>query len=940
MKSYHKENHTKEVEDVYERYLKDIKDSNETEILDTAVEIYEKIDEINNKYGMLNNPNQIDELNAYYTVCRIIESGDISDKYFGHHFDILDFDELEAIKQKLAKKLITALEEKKLDMILVIEPHHDDALGSSSSFLFDTNGIVTLYTIAKSDDSRDDVNLSEIWKKNMLSTNRSANIRKHHKCEFPDYHYDFRYENVEGGDITYEDLVKYYDKNYNFKNNLKNRIKDIFVNHRNCSYFVIPLGLMHPMHILTAYYSALEAINIGCADKIIFYIDHPYDLLVSKERIAQAQNFYQQLLLAEDLYVRMDSCMIDQKEVGIILREIYGEKHFAEFNGVLEKICCSYLVPSRSERTMEEKYSLHKNNVLYATYQAKPFLKTGGSGEVAFTYIDRLQRYVNGAAIIMPKHKRSMMNLPYPVVTKMNGDYHLVTYSEDGTYEIGEKTEKSYDCIELMDCVYSGVDFKIRLGSENYDCRIEKYVWRGIVYYLVDVSGLFNSVNLFDNENIFTEITAFCSAVIKSLKGTLDFLPTVIHCNDYQTSLIPFLLKHRYKNLNKSLKTIFTIHSCAYRGIYSKNKFVSLLNFTYDKCTECMICRKDNSENCVFRRISPYSREDIDKLGIHDDKVSLLKVGIVYADIVNTVSSGYARQISCYPDFSGIKVYGIRNGIQLSHHEYEYGNEKYSDPNICKVSYPDMMSSDDILSVKKKNKALFQKETGLTVDTDVPLFCMVSRLSGIKGIEDIKNILDNLMNLDIQLVIIGDDDKNIGGFTPYSNYFSYKQNQEPYSHKFKYFPFSDEMEYKAYYASDILLMPSHDEACGTTQMLAMNYGVIPIVSMIQGFEDTVVDYAKTKIGDGDGELYVSKPSNDKGVGFYTFKDDCWTLLNVIHGVIEKFHSNQDKWRRVVNSTFSVDFSWDNGSILKYLKLYNKLEDVHITGFMKGKMTDH
>ena len=185
-------------------------------------------------------------------------------------------------------------------------------------------------------------------------------------------------------------------------------------------------------------------------------------------------------------------------------------------------------------------------------------------------------------------------------------------------------------------------------------------------------------------------------------------------------------------------------------------------------------------------------------------------------------------------------------------------------------------------------------------------------------------------------MIVGDDDRNtsyidekgnVHVFTPYADFFNLKMEENP--GKFYYSPFSEDMEFKTYSAADVLIMPSRDEACGTTQIFAMKYGDLPIVSKIDSFNDTVIDYNSVhESSEEQAKEYVNKPNGqvDKGVGFFSFKDDCWVLLDTIKMICEKLHGDEKtrKWRKAVNSTVSIDFSWDNKLIREYLELYDNM----------------
>lgn len=206
-------------------------------------------------------------------------------------------------------------------------------------------------------------------------------------------------------------------------------------------------------------------------------------------------------------------------------------------------------------------------------------------------------------------------------------------------------------------------------------------------------------------------------------------------------------------------------------------------------------------------------------------------------------------------------------------------------------------------------------------DLNIPIICMVSRLSVVKGIEVVKNIAKEILSIPAQLVIIGDDDaagSNTGiAGRPYGNFFGMMENENP--GMVAYRRFSEELEYQTYAGSDILLMPSLSEACGTTQMNAMRYGVVPIVSMISAFHDTVLDF-KDRNRKEDSRYW------DKGIGFYAYKDDCWVLLEVIKKAVEIYQDAEHtgEWNKIAQDCAKVNFGWKNKSIKEYLNLYNCL----------------
>lgn len=183
------------------------------------------------------------------------------------------------------------------------------------------------------------------------------------------------------------------------------------------------------------------------------------------------------------------------------------------------------------------------------------------------------------------------------------------------------------------------------------------------------------------------------------------------------------------------------------------------------------------------------------------------------------------------------------------------------------------------------------------------MFCMVSRLSKVKGIDTVLNIVGHLLEKSVQLVIVGDDDEG-GRYA-----LALKELMDNHRDRFLYFAFRPELEFQVYAAADILLMPSLSESCGMTQILAMQYGVVPIVSMLSGIQDTVAPFCQE--------------TPEKGVGYMVYPDSCWMLLEIIMVAIEDFHDKK-LWNRLVKKNMSTDFRWENGTLKSYMELYHQL----------------
>ncbi len=389
----------------------------------------------------------------------------------------------------------------------------------------------------------------------------------------------------------------------------------------------------------------------------------------------------------------------------------------------------------------------------------------------------------------------------------------------------------------------------------------------------------------------------FCDALLQKGLDVTGYVPTVCHCNDWQTALIPFLQKTKYCRRYRELKTVYTIHFYGYKGIFPKKEMLSQLGMEKEDCRFCITCKED----CVLDRTDLLNKTARGELvPIPPSLMSCMRAGIEFADVVTTVSRGYAKELESYPDFAGVEVVGIRNGIITMKERMGSG-------------FPSgFSSSDERKAYKRRSKEKLQREPGLEVNADTPVICMVSRLAIEKGMELVRNILQFLLDEGAQMVLVGDDSDRVR--RPYAAYFERVAGAE--AGRFAYRPFSEETEYHTYAGADILLMPSLSEACGTTQMNAMQFGVIPVVSMLSAFKDTVLDYKDYR--------QEENAYQGRGIGFYAYKDDCWVFLEVLKKVLKIFRTDSEEWDAICEICSGTDFSWKNKAVLGYLQLYNGL----------------
>jgi starch synthase len=391
--------------------------------------------------------------------------------------------------------------------------------------------------------------------------------------------------------------------------------------------------------------------------------------------------------------------------------------------------------------------------------------------------------------------------------------------------------------------------------------RVEKDdVKDGMTYYFIDNEYYFARSGLYGFLDEAERFAFFSSAALACLPY-LEATPQILHCHDWQTGLISVFLKSHYKDdsFYRSLKTVLTIHNLHYRGTFPAEVMGDVLGL--------------GEEFFNFEGLEFYGQ------------VSYLKGGLVFSDILTTVSKTYAREIQT-PEFGekmeGVlqqrkdDLYGILNGIDYR----EYGA---------------LMGAGE----KQQSKEALQKFLGLPVAPEVPVFAVVSRLVKQK-VDILARALTRLLALDLQLVVLGTgDDRYAGYFQHYAKQFRNKMSAR--------LLFDEELARKIYAGSDIFLMPSLFEPCGLSQLIAMRYGSIPVVRETGGLKDTVRDY---------------DPETGAGTGFSFSSEDSRDLLDTAKRALAVY---QDKkaWSKLVQNAVQADFSWSN-SAGEYISLYRGL----------------
>lgn len=471
--------------------------------------------------------------------------------------------------------------------------------------------------------------------------------------------------------------------------------------------------------------------------------------------------------------------------------------------------------------------------VLIVASEVSPYAKSGGLGDVAGSLPKALKKAGVDVRVVFPKYKNIKPQ-----------------YTETATY----------------------IDtFEVILGWRRQVTKIFK-VDTDVPTYMLENNYYFGRDGYYGYGDDNERFAYFSKAAIEFL-DCIDFVPDVIHCNDWQTAPICVYLKDfygRYLTLSK-IRTLFTIHNLQYQGSFGKET-LGMMDLNDGYFTS-------------------------DKLELNN-MVSFMKAGLLYSDAVSTVSSTYADEIQTPQYGYGLdgvlrcrkdSLFGIVNGIDYA--ENNPATSKKIFANFC---------ADD-LSGKKINKQKLQEELNLP-KKDVPVFSLISRLADQKGIDLVLQAMEEILQKDVQFIILGT------GEWCYENAFRNLALRYPDKVSANIM-FSDVLAQKIYAGSDIFLMPSLFEPCGLGQLFAMSYGTVPVTRTTGGLVDTVSHFSE---------------ENPNGNGFQ-FRDYVASgLIWAINQALETY-SDKAKWSKVVQNAINTRFSWDK-SAQEYIKLYKKIID--------------
>lgn len=468
------------------------------------------------------------------------------------------------------------------------------------------------------------------------------------------------------------------------------------------------------------------------------------------------------------------------------------------------------------------------------TSEANPLVKTGGLADVTYSLSKELNNLGHETCIVMPFYK----------TIKQNKDLQI---EKIGSFDVFMSWRKQY----------AGI---LKTKIEN------------ITYYFIDNEFYFNRDGIYGFEDDGERFAFFSLAVLEMMK-VVKYRPDVIHVNDWQSGMIPCLLKKKYDNdeFLKGIKTVLTIHNPAFKGLLDKyylNNFFGLSDNLFD--------------NGSVR---------------FDGMVSTLKAAIHYADMITTVSLTHREELLAYSTSLGFNYclelrkddfVGIVNGVDDV--EFNPMNDKY-----LKSSF----NSRNFLRGRSQNKKDLLQAFHLS-ETDKPVLGVVSRLTFQKGIDLLWPNLEPLVKQGVKVCVVGSGDKDIEEHL--------QRARDTYPDNIGiYIGYNNELAHKIYGGSDFFLMPSLFEPCGIGQLIAERYGSVPIVRETGGLKDTVIGYKGNNLKQSNGLTFGRYDSESLGATFNQMFD---------------VYGDKEVMKTLITNSLNSKWSWKE-SALKYIDVYGR-----------------
>ena len=481
-----------------------------------------------------------------------------------------------------------------------------------------------------------------------------------------------------------------------------------------------------------------------------------------------------------------------------------------------------------------------RRSVAFIGSECYPFIKTGGLGDVMYALPKSLTKQNCDVKVILPRYRC----IPWKYQEKMvyRGEFRMDLCADGRTFYVG----------------------------------IMEYVWDGVVYDFIDNEDFFSYGNPYTN--LVDDIPKYCffSKAALAALNYMDWIPDIIHCHDWQASLVPVYLRTLFAGTKvASAKVMLTIHNLRFQGIYdipTIKYWSGLPDYLFDYA----VLKQGN------------------------DDANMFKGGLAYADMITTVSSTYAGEIqsSFYGEgldahlrFHSWKLRGIVNGIDVD----------LWNPAADELLAPPYGIA-DALEKKRENKLALQQQLGLDPDPGKMVIGLISRLTDQKGLDLINFVLPELIDGNTQIVVLGTGDAR------YENSFRYYENVFKGS-VCSNIMYDEGRAHRIYAGADALLVPSLFEPCGLTQLIAMHYGTVPVVRETGGLKDTVQPYNEF---------------TNQGNGFTFDRYEAWLLLDAVNRAKTLYFTGRDRWDQMVLRDMEKDVSWEN-SARQYRGLYLELK---------------
>ena len=481
--------------------------------------------------------------------------------------------------------------------------------------------------------------------------------------------------------------------------------------------------------------------------------------------------------------------------------------------------------------------------ILFASSEVTPFAKTGGLADVSASLPAALASLGHQVVVVMPMY-RSVM---------------------EGVFKL-----KLVD--SLLEVPFRGRVLKDKVFYSELSDNLAIYFVKKNEFF--DRSMLYSTSegDYFDNAERFI----FFSSAILNLSQLIDFKPDIIHCNDWQTSLVPAYLRSIYKGkpFFSAARSVLTIHNLAYQGVFD-SEYINISGLPLEF----------------------FSMKGFEYYG----KVNFLKGGIVFADAVTTVSEKYALEIQT-PEYGygldGVlkerkeDIFGVLNGVDYE--EWNPETDSHIAANYCV----------DDLSGKKKCKKELMDIYKLKGSENIPLLGIISRLAAQKGFDILAEAVDALLELGAFMVLLGTGDEI------YEKQYAEigKKHKKRFGTKIA---FDNVLAHKIEAGSDMFLMPSRYEPCGLNQMYSLRYGTIPIVRATGGLDDTITEF---------------NPQKFEGNGFKFADYSAKALIDEVKKALAVY-KDKELWSKLAKKAMREDFSWAK-SAHRYEEIYERVKKKH------------